>query len=98
MYDCSLFHLCSALSAAKKAACSHPEASGEKREGEEGEKKDGVNGEVEEESNGKVKEGEAVPCGSKLRACRRGGAGEASGPGTELEVFHQFCLYSFMLK
>lgn len=98
MVDSSLFHLCFVLSAAKKAACSHPEASGDKGEGEEGEKKDGVNGEVEEESNGKVKEVEGVACGSKLRACRRGGAGEASGPGTELEVYSKFCLYSFMLK
>lgn len=90
MVDYSLLHLCFVLSAAKKAVCSHPEASENKGEGEEGEKKDGVNGEVEEESNGKVKEGEAVPCGSKLRACRRGGAGEASGPGTELKVCSKF--------
>lgn len=36
---------------------------------------------MEGESNGKVKEGEGAACGSKLRTCRRTGAGEASGAG-----------------
>lgn len=47
---------------------------------------------MDEESNGKVKEGEGVACGSKLRACRRAGASEASGPGTELGVFIKYIL------
>ncbi len=83
MVDLYLFSLCFVFSAAaKKAASSHPEASGDKEEGGEGQKKEGVNGEVEEGSNGKVKEGEGVACGSKLRACRRAGGGEGSGTGT----------------
>lgn len=94
----SLYFVLSA--AAKKAACSHPVTSGDKGEGEEGEKKEGVNGEVDEESNGKVKEGEGVACGSKLRACRRAGASEASGPGTELGVFikHILSVKNMILK
>lgn len=71
--------------AAKKASCSHPEASGDKGEDGEGQK-EGVNGEAEEASNGKVKEGEGAACGSKLRACRRTGGGEGSGAGMELGV------------
>ena len=67
--------------AAKKAACPHPGASGEKGEGQE---KEGLNGEVEEERNGKVKEGEGATCGFKLRACRRTGGGESSNAGMEL--------------
>lgn len=39
---------------------------------------------MEGESNGKVKEGEGAACGSKLRACRRAGGGEASGAGESL--------------
>lgn len=70
--------------AAKKAACPHPEASGNKGEDDGGANKEGINGEVDEESNGKAKEGEGAACGSKLRACRR--AGEASGAGMELGV------------
>lgn len=89
LFISSLYFVLSA--AAKKAACSHPETSGDKGEGEEGEK-EGVNGEVDEESNGKVKEGEGVACGSKLRACRRAGASEASGPGKELGVFIKYIL------
>lgn len=70
--------------AAKKAANASPVADSEKGEPEEGEK-DGVNGEVEGESNGKVKEGEAAAaCGSKLRACRKAGSGEASNAGKRL--------------
>lgn len=66
--------------AAKKAACSHPEPSGDKGEGE----KEGINGEVEEEGNGKANEGEGDACGSKQRACRRTGESNSSGPGKEL--------------
>lgn len=66
--------------AAKKAACSHPEPSGDKGDGE----KEGINGEVEEESDGKANEGEGDACGSKLRACRRTGESNSSGPGKEL--------------
>lgn len=81
-----IYVICPALSAAaKKAASSSAEVSGDKGEGEEGEK-EGVNGEVEGESNGKVKEGEGAACGSKLRTCRRTGAGEASGAGKRLVV------------
>lgn len=69
--------------AAKKASCSHPEASGDKC-GDGEKEKEGLNGEVGEESNGKVKAGEGAACGSKLRACRRTGGGEGSGAGTEL--------------
>lgn len=69
--------------AAKKAASASPEVAGDKGEAGEGEK-EGVNGEVEGESNGKVKEGEGAACGSKLRACRRAGGGEASGAGKSL--------------
>lgn len=68
--------------AAKKASCSHPEASADKGESEEGQKKEGLNGEVEEETNGKVKEGESAACSSKLRTCRRTGGGEGSSTGT----------------
>ncbi|KAM8762618.1 protein phosphatase 1G isoform X2 [Acanthopagrus latus] len=70
-------HAAAISAAAKKAAASQAEASGDKEEGGEGQKKEGINGEVEEESNGKVKEGEGSACGSKLRACRRA-AGEGS--------------------
>lgn len=81
-----IYVTCPALSAAaKKAASSSSEVSGDMGEGEEGEK-EGVNGEVEGESNGKVKEGEGAACGSKLRTCRRTGAGEASGAGKRLVV------------
>ncbi|XP_028258342.1 protein phosphatase 1G isoform X2 [Parambassis ranga] len=69
----------SAVAAAKKASCSHPESSA--GEGGDGQKKEGLNGEVEEDSNGKVKEGDGAACGSKLRACRRTGGGERSGAG-----------------
>ncbi|KAM3625881.1 uncharacterized protein V6R79_019172 [Siganus canaliculatus] len=74
-------HAAAISAAAKKAACSDPETSGDKAEGADGQKKEGVNGEVEEESNGKVKAGEGAACGSKLRACRRAGGGEGSGAG-----------------
>lgn len=66
--------------AAKKAACAHPEPLGDKGDGE----KEGINGEVEEESDGKANEGEGAVCGSKLRACRRTGESNSSGPGKEL--------------
>lgn len=80
-----IYVICPALSAAaKKAASSSAEVSGDKGDGEEGEK-EGVNGEVEGESNGKVRE-EGAACGSKLRTCRRAGAGEASGAGKRLLV------------
>lgn len=76
-----MLHLCFVSSAAaKKAASSHPESSGEKV------LKEGVNGEVEEEPNGKAKDGQEVASGSKPRVCRRAEAGEASGPG-ELTAF-----------
>lgn len=74
-------HAAALSAAAKKASCSHPEASADKKEGGDASKKEGLNGEVEEESNGKVKEGEGASCGSKLRACRRAGGGEGSGAG-----------------
>lgn len=67
-------------SAAKKASCSHPEASTDKGEVE---KKEGLNGEVEEEANGKAKEGDGAACSSKLRTCRAGG-GEGSSTGTSV--------------
>lgn len=71
-----MLHLCFVSSAAaKKAASSHPESSGEKV------LKEGVNGEVEEEPNRKAKDGQEVASGSKPRVCRRAEAGEASGPG-----------------
>uniref|UniRef100_A0A3Q2QKV7 protein-serine/threonine phosphatase n=1 Tax=Fundulus heteroclitus TaxID=8078 RepID=A0A3Q2QKV7_FUNHE len=64
---------------AKKAASQNAEASKDKGEDAEAQKQ-GVNGEVEEkESDEKAKEGEAAPCGSKQRACRRTGGGEGSG-------------------
>lgn len=69
-------YLCFVSSAAaKKAASSHPESSGEKV------LKEDVNGEVEEEPNGKAKDGQEVASGSKPRVCRRAEASEASGPG-----------------
>lgn len=49
---------------------------------------------MEEESNGKAKDGEGMACGSKLRACRRTGAGDASGPGTELGVCNKNSLFA----
>ncbi|TKS69954.1 Protein phosphatase 1G [Collichthys lucidus] len=76
-------HAAAISAAAKKAACSHSEAAGDKGECGEGQKKDGVNGEVEEESNGKLKEGEGAACGSKLRACRRTGGGEGSSSAAD---------------
>lgn len=79
--------------AAKKAACSHPETSGDKGDGGEGQKKEGINGEVEDGSNGKMKEGEGAACGSKLRACRRTGGGEASGAGNILRELQVFVLF-----
>lgn len=84
--------------AAKKAAASQAEASGDKEEGGEGQKKEGINGEVEEESNGKVKEGQGSACGSKLRACRRA-AGEGSAAGTET-IYLQFaqCTRFFVME
>lgn len=86
MWLIPIYVICPAFSAAaKKAASSSAEVSGDKGEGEEGEK-EGVNGELEGESNGKVKEGEGAACGSKLRTCRRTGAGEASGAGKRLVV------------
>ncbi|XP_068445038.1 protein phosphatase 1G isoform X2 [Clinocottus analis] len=69
-------HAAAISAAAKKAASSQAEASGNKEEGGKGQK-EGINGEVEE-SNGKMKKVEAVASGSKLRACRRTG-GEGSG-------------------
>ncbi|XP_041843457.1 protein phosphatase 1G [Melanotaenia boesemani] len=72
-------HAAAISAAAKKASCLNAEASGDKGEAGEGQKKEEVNGEVEEESNGKAKEGEGVTCGSKLRACRRTGAGDGRG-------------------
>ncbi|XP_031170168.1 protein phosphatase 1G [Sander lucioperca] len=75
-------HAAALSAAAKKASCSHPEASGDKGEDGEGQK-EGVNGEAEEASNGKVKEGEGAACGSKLRACRRTGGGEGSGAAAD---------------
>ncbi|XP_019935716.2 protein phosphatase 1G isoform X1 [Paralichthys olivaceus] len=69
--------------AAKKASCPQPEASGDKVVGGEGPKKEGLNGQLEEESNGKVKQGEGAACASKLRACRRTGAGEGSGAAAD---------------
>ncbi|XP_071371527.1 protein phosphatase 1G-like isoform X2 [Centroberyx affinis] len=73
-------HAAAVSAAAKKAACPHTGATGEK--GEEGggtEKKEGLNGEVEEETNGKAKAGEGGAGGSKLRACRRTGGGGGGG-------------------
>lgn len=62
--------------AAKKAAGSHPESSGEKLF------KEGINGEVEEvEPKGKAKDGQEVASGSKPRVYRRAEASEGSGPG-----------------
>ncbi|KAG7482293.1 hypothetical protein JOB18_018207 [Solea senegalensis] len=69
--------------AAKKACCPHPEASGDKGESGEEKKKAGLNGELEEESNGKVKEGEGAACGSKLRACRQTGRSEDSSTAAD---------------
>lgn len=84
MLHLNVCFICLVLSAAaKKAASASPEVAGVKGEAEEGEK-EGVNGEVEGESNGKVKEGQGAACGSKLRACRRAGGGEASGAGKGL--------------
>uniref|UniRef100_A0A3Q1J6W8 Protein phosphatase 1G n=1 Tax=Anabas testudineus TaxID=64144 RepID=A0A3Q1J6W8_ANATE len=77
-------HAAAISAAAKKASCSHPEASADKGVGEEGQKKEGLNGEVEEETNGKTKEGKGAACSSKLRACRRTGGGEGSSAGTFL--------------
>lgn len=81
--------------AAKKAASASPGADSEKGEAEEGEK-EGVNGEVDGESNGKVKEGDGAACGSKLRACRRAGGGEASGAGERMGhvVMWNLCVFS----
>ncbi|XP_037605338.1 protein phosphatase 1G isoform X1 [Sebastes umbrosus] len=73
-------HAAAISAAAKKAACSKPEASEEKGEGGKG-LKEGVNGELEE-SNGKAKKGEGAASGSKLRACRRT-AGEGSGAAAD---------------
>lgn len=71
-----MLRLCFVSSAAaKKAASSHPESSGEKV------LKEGVNGEVEEGANGKAKGGQEVASGSKPRVYRRAEASEASGPG-----------------
>ncbi|CAN9506963.1 unnamed protein product [Ophioblennius macclurei] len=78
-------HAAAISAAAKKAACSHPEASGEKHEAGEEPKKEGLNGEVEEESNGKVKGSEGASCGSKLRACRRTGGSESSAAADSAE-------------
>ncbi|XP_061600761.1 protein phosphatase 1G [Cololabis saira] len=82
-------HAAAISAAAKKVSTPHGEATGDKEDGE-GQKKEGLNGEVEEvvdsskkvkeevDSSKKVKEGEGVTGGSKLRACRRTGGGEAS--------------------
>lgn len=70
-----MFHVCVSSAAAKKAASSHSESSGEK------DLKEGINGEMEEETNGKAKEGQEVASGSKSRVCQRQEANEASGQG-----------------
>lgn len=77
-----MLHLCFVSSAAaKKAASSHPDSSGDKV------LKEGINGEVEEEPSGKAKVSQDVASGSKPRVCRRPEASEAGGPG-EPEAFH----------
>lgn len=61
--------------AAKKAAGSRSESSGDKS------LKEGVNGEVEEDATGNAKGGPELASGSKPRVCRRAESSEAGGPG-----------------